>query len=94
MNNTGFTLNWCLEFSGNSDSLTYTIIGVSADKATHLYDAQTQQGRTVVTGLEPNADYKVQIRVSNPLGAVVSNERTSHTTCGKRNSVTIVLVPY
>ena len=93
MINTGFTLKWCVEFSGNSDPLTYTIIGVSADKATHSYNAQTQQGSTVVTGQEPNATYPVQIRVSNALGEAVSNQKTPHTTCCKRTSVTIVVAP-
>ena len=93
MINTGFTLKWCVEFSGNSDPLTYTIIGVSADKAKHSYNAQTQQGSTVVTGLEPNTTYTVQIRANNPLGEAVSTETTQRTTCGKKNIVTIVLMP-
>ena len=86
----GFTLSWCVEFSGSSGPLTFTIIGVSADKATHSYDAQTHQGSTVVAGLEPDTEYKVQIRVSNSLGEAVSNELTQRTTCGRKNSVTIV----
>ena len=84
MINTGFTLSWCVEFSGSTNPLTSTIIGgVSDDKATHSYDAQTQQGSTVVTGLEPNTEYKLQIRVTNSLGEAVSNELTQRTTCGK-----------
>ncbi|XP_065831917.1 cell adhesion molecule DSCAM-like isoform X2 [Oscarella lobularis] len=80
--NTGFTLSWCVEFSGSMNPLTSTIIGgLSDDKARHSYDAQTQQGSTVVTGLEPNTEYKVQIRVSNSLGETVSSERTQRTTC-------------
>ena len=80
-----------MEFSGSTNPLTSTIIGgVSDDKAVHSYDAQTQQGSTVVTGLEPNTEYKLQIRVSNSLGETVSSERTQRTTCGKKNSLTIV----
>ena len=85
--NTGFTLNWCVEFSGSTNPLTSTIIGVSADKAAPTYNPQTQQGSTVVTGLEPNTTYTVQIRVSNSLGEAVSNKTTQRTACGKKNVV-------
>ena len=86
MNNTGFTLSWCVEFSGSTNPLTSTIIGVPDDKATHSYDAQTQEGSTVVTGLEPNTPYTVQIRVANSLGAALSNKMAPNTICGKKNT--------
>ena len=89
--NTGFTLSWCVEFPGSTNPLTSTtIIGVPDNKASHSYNAQTREGNTVVTGLEPNTMYKVQIRVANSLGVALSNEMAPNTTCGKKNSVTIV----
>ena len=95
MINTGFTLSWCVEFSGGTNPLTSTILGgVSDDKATHSYDAQTQQGSTVVLGLEPNTEYKLQICVRNSLGEALSTETTQRTTCGKKNSLTIVTLAH